>query len=195
MAGPLWTTCGRRLDETVLQAGYVLWTGDGVKPLLAESWDTPDGGQTWVFNLRQGVKWHDGEDFNADDVVFSYNLFADPVVASVYAAKLIDVKGYQEFRDGAADSLAGVTKIDDYTVQISLAQVTSPAGESAQHLHQHSARAHSGRRCQGCSKQDPYWTENRVGTGPFKWAKYVPDQYVEVVRNDDYFWAHPRPSA
>ncbi len=193
MAGPLWTTCGRRLDETVLQGlAHVLWTGDGVKPLLAESWDTPDGGQTWVFNLRQGVKWHDGEDFNADDVVFSYNLFADPVVASVYAAKLIDVKGYQEFRDGAADSLAGVTKIDDYTVQIELVGPrplwVNLLNISISILPEHIL----GGVAKDALQQDPYWTENRVGTGPFKWAKYVPDQYVEVVRNDDYFLGAPK---
>ncbi|MBP8242181.1 MAG: hypothetical protein KAX36_07375, partial [Thermoflexales bacterium] len=52
MAGPLWTTCGRRLDETVLQGlAHVNWTGNGVKPLLAESWSTPDAGKTWIFKL------------------------------------------------------------------------------------------------------------------------------------------------
>lgn len=40
--------------------------------------ETPDDGQTWVFHLRPDVKWHDGESFTADDVVFTYNLYADP---------------------------------------------------------------------------------------------------------------------
>ena len=193
MAGPLWTTCGRRLDETVLQGlAHVLWTGDGVKPLLAESWDTPDGGQTWVFNLRQDVTWHDGEPFNADEVVFTSNLYANPAVASVYAAKLVDVLGYQEFRDGAADSLAGVTKIDDYTVQIELVGPRPLWPEllniSISILPEHILGAVPVEELQ----QSTYWTENRIGTGPFKWSTYVPDQYVEVVRNDDYFLGAPK---
>lgn len=193
MAGPLWTTCGRRLDESVLQGlAHVLWTGDGVKPLLAESWETTDGGQTWIFKLREDVTWHDGEPFNADDVVFTYNLYADPAVASVYAAKLVDVKGYQEFRDGAADSLAGVTKIDDYTVQIELAGPrplwVDLLNISISILPEHILGSVPAEELQ----QNPYWTENRVGTGPFKWSKYVPDQYVEVVRNDDYFLGAPK---
>jgi peptide/nickel transport system substrate-binding protein len=193
MAGPLWTTCGRRLDETVLQGlAHVLWTGDGVKPLLAESWETTDEGQTWVFHLREGVTWHDGEPFNADDVVFTYNLYADPAVASVYAAKLVDVAGYQEFRDGAADSLAGVTKIDDATVQIELVGPRPLWPEllniSISILPEHILGDVPAAELQ----QHPYWTENRIGTGPFKWSTYVPDQYIEVVRNDDYFLGAPK---
>ena len=40
--------------------------------------------------------------------------------------------------------------------------------------------------------RSPFWTQNRVGTGPFKWTKYVPDQYIVVVRNDDYFLGKPK---
>ncbi len=193
MAGPLWTTCGRRLDETVLQGlAHVLWTGDGVKPLLAESWETPDGGQTWIFHLRQDVTWHDGEPFNADDVVFSYNLYADPEVAAVYAPKLVDVAGYQEVRDGAADSLSGVTKVDDYTVQIELAGPrplwVDLLNISISILPEHILGEVPAAELQ----QHPYWTENRVGTGPFKWSQYLPDQYIEVVRNEDYFLGAPK---
>lgn len=193
MAGPLWTTCGRRLDETVLQGlAHVLHTGDGVKPLLAESWETTDDGQTWVFHLRPDVTWHDGEPFTADDVVFTYNLYANPTVASVYASKLVDVAGYQEFRDGAADHLAGVTKIDDSTVQIELAGPRPLWPEllniSISILPEHIL----GEVPLDQLQQHTYWTENRVGTGPFKWSRYEPDQFVEVVANENYFLGAPK---
>lgn len=193
MAGPLWTTCGRRLDETVLQGlAHVNWTGVGVKPLLAESWSTPDAGKTWIFKLRQGVKWHDGTPFTADDVVFSFNLFADPAVASVYAAKLVDVLGYQEFRDGKATSLAGVSKVDAATVKIELVGVR-PLWVELQQISISILPKHilGGIKVTEL-QQAPYWTEKRVGTGPFKWTKYVPDQYIELARNDDYFLGKPK---
>jgi ABC-type transport system substrate-binding protein len=113
--GTLWTTCGRRLDEAFLQGlAQVKWTADGVEPLLAESWEMEEGGQAFVFHLREGVTWHDGEPFTADDVVYSFNIFANPAVGSTYASKLAAVKGYDEFQAGTATELAGVTKIDDY---------------------------------------------------------------------------------
>jgi peptide/nickel transport system substrate-binding protein len=193
MAGPLWTTCGRRLDETVLQGlVHVLWTGDGVQPMLAESWETSDGGQTWTFNLRQDVTWHDGEPFTADDVIYSFNAYADPAIASVYASKLVDVVGYQEFRDGAADSLAGVTKVDDYTVQVELVG-TRPLWVNLQAIALTMLPEHIlGEVPADQLQQHPYWTEARVGTGPFTWTTYAPDQYVEVTRNENYFMGTPK---
>ena len=193
MAGPLWTTCGRRLDETVLQGlAHVNWTGHGVKALLAESWSTPDGGKTWTFKLRKGVKWHDGKPFTADDVVFSFNTYADPAIASPYAAKLLDIKGYQEFRDGKASSLAGVTKVDASTVKVELVDVR-PLWVELQQISISILPKHLlGSIKPSELEQSSYWTQNRVGTGPFKWTKYVPDQYVEVARNDDYFLGKPK---
>lgn len=193
MAGPLYTTCGNRLDETVLQGlAHVRWKGDGVQPLLAESWSTPDQGKTWVFKLRKGVKWHDGKPFTADDVVFSYNTYANPAAASIIANNLSDLKGYEDFRSGKATSLTGVTKVDDLTVKfelngprplwVELKQIYFPI--LPKHLLAEVKPSELAR--------SPFWTQNRVGTGPFKWVKYVPDQYVELARNDSYFLGKPK---
>lgn len=193
MTGPVYTTCGRRLDETVLQGlAHIKWTGDELQPLLATSWETPDEGVTWIFHLREGVNWHDGEPFTADDVVFTYNLYANPAVASTYAAKLVDVAGYQEFKDGAADHLAGVTKIDDYTVQFDMVG-PRPLWPMLNQISISILPEHIlGEVTPEELPNHPYWTENRVGTGPFVWSQYVPDQYVEVVANPDYFLGAPQ---
>lgn len=193
MAGPLYTTCGNRLDETVLQGlAHVTWKGDGVKALLAESWSTPDKGATWIFKLRKGVKWHDGKPFTADDVVFSYNTYADPAVASIIANNLSDVKGYEEFRSGKASSLSGVSKIDDHTVKFEL-NGPRPLWVELKQIYFSILPKHIlGDVKPSELARSPFWTQNRVGTGPFKWSKYVPDQYVEVVRNDDYFLGKPK---
>ena len=45
------------------------------QPLLAKSWEISDDGLTYTFTLNEGVKWHDGEDFTAEDVVFSADVF------------------------------------------------------------------------------------------------------------------------
>ncbi len=193
MAGPLYTTCGNRLDETVLQGlAHVTWKGDGVKALLAETWSTPDNGKTWIFKLRKGVKWHDGNPFTADDVVFSYNIYANPAVASIIANNLSDIKGYEEFRAGKATGLAGVTKVDDLTVKFEL-NGPRPLWVELKQIYFSILPKHILESVTPSEMaRSPYWTQNRVGTGPFKWSKYVPDQYVEVVRNDNYFLGKPK---
>src|SRR3546814_5922914 len=63
---------------------YLTLTGsDNVtQPYLAESWELSDDLKTWTFNLRQGVKWSNGDDFNADDVVFNFTRWCDPKTGS-----------------------------------------------------------------------------------------------------------------
>ena len=71
-----------------------------IEPALATSWEPIGDGEGWRFNLRQGVKFHDGSDFDASDVIFSYNR------ASSDAA---DVKGWFA-------PIAEVKMVDDFTV-------------------------------------------------------------------------------
>lgn len=190
--GTLWTTCGRRIDEAFLQGlAQTKWTADGVQPLLAESWDMEDGGKAFVFHLREGVKWHDGQPFTADDVVYTFNIFANPTVGSTYAAKLADIVGYDEFKAGTATELAGVTKVDDKTVRVELKSAT-PLWVELQQISISILPKHIlGDVPADQLRTHAYW-KNMVGTGPFVMTKFVDDQYIEGVANEDYFLGKPK---
>ena len=60
------------------------WLSDEIEPALAESWERSDDGLTWIFHLRRGVTWHDGEPFTAHDVDFTFNriIYNDEIPAS-----------------------------------------------------------------------------------------------------------------
>jgi peptide/nickel transport system substrate-binding protein len=190
--GTLWTTCGRRIDEAFLQGlAQVKWTADGVEPLLAESWEMDEDAQAFVFHLREGVTWHDGEPFTADDVVYSFNIFANPAVGSTYASKLAAVKGYEEFQAGTATELAGVTKIDDMTVRVELSS-PSPLWVDLQQISISILPEHIlGSVAPDQLRTNGYW-KNMVGTGPFVMTKFVDDQYIEGVANENYFLGKPK---
>ena len=97
--------------------GYVFWNGlvemkfpfepsEGVifRPGLAETWEVSEDGTKWTFHLRRGVLWHDGEEFNADDVVATYQRLIDPD----YLVGTLQLPFRQIF--------VGAEKIDDYTI-------------------------------------------------------------------------------
>lgn len=193
MAGPLWTTCGHRLDHTILQnLAAVKWTTDGVQPLLAESWEMQEGGKVWLIKLRKGVKWHDGAPFTADDVVFSFNAYANPVIASTWQSKVADILGFDEVKAGTADKLAGVQKIDDQTVRIELKAAQPPWMELTQPFIIIMPNHILGNVKPEELKAHPFWEGGRIGTGPFRWVEYKTDQYLITERNPDYYLGAPK---
>ena len=78
------------------------------QPALADSWETSEDGLTWTFDLRDGVTWHNGREFVADDVVFSYNRIIDEELSNAYRFS----------------SVEEVTAPDPRTVEITLTQPT-----------------------------------------------------------------------
>ena len=84
---------------------------DDVEPLLAESWEQPDP-TTYIFKLRQGVKFHDGKDFTAEDVIYTYNRVMDEKTASSRRPDFLPV--------------AAVEAVDDYTVKFTMKEPYGP---------------------------------------------------------------------
>ena len=77
------------------------------EPALAKSWEKSDDSLTWTFHLRQGLKWSDGQPFNADDVIFTMQVVNDPNMKS-------------SAQDGLLGGKIAWTKLNDYTVQAKL---------------------------------------------------------------------------
>src|SRR5437899_5637234 len=83
-----------------------------IVPQLATSWDIKDGGKTYVFKLRRGVKFHDGSDFNAESVKWNFERMRDPALASPRRSEIAPVKE--------------VKVVDPYTVEITLTAPFTP---------------------------------------------------------------------
>lgn len=145
-----------------------------VKPNLATSWEASDGARTWTFKLRQGVKWHDGAEFTADDVKFTYDAIMNPKVR----AKI----------KGNLGNLKKVEVIDKYTVRFLYDEPFAPlptmvgynAGIVPKHL------------LEGKDLNNPAdFLKKPIGTGPFKFKAAVEGSYWELEANKDYWDGAP----
>ena len=144
---------------------------DQIVPALAERWDYDEANCTYTFYLREGVKWHDGEPFTAQDVKFTIEAIMDPDNGSENAPNYEDV---QE-----------ITVLDDHTVSFRLAEPNAAFLEYMtmailpQHL------------LEGEDMQESAFFRAPVGTGPYKLESWDAGQSIVLVRNEDYFLGAP----
>lgn len=142
-----------------------------LEPCLAESWEISEDGLTYTFKLRQGVKFHDGTDFNAEAVKINIDRQLPPLRTEDMPYASFVYADVQE-----------VKVVDDYTVQLILAKkntaflsnlamclaapIVSPAALEA---------------------NDGNLNQNPVGTGPYKFVEWNPSEDIILTRNDEYW--------
>ncbi len=155
-----------------------------IEPALAESWVVGDGGKTYTFKLRQGVKWSDGQPLTADDVVFTYkNIVMNPEARAGDAGN---------FKLGGQDIT--VSKVDQNTVRFTLPR-PAPAFLLQQRyfiMPRHKLLKNS---VEGGAKPgdiNSAWPTNVspaevVGTGPFRLGSYSTGQKVTLLKNPNYW--------
>ncbi len=159
---------------------------------LAEDWDVAGDGVTWTFRLREGLTWHDGEPVTADDVRFTLELYADPAQQAVNAGTVQNaLVGGTEYGEGTADSISGVEVVDERTIQLTTPEPNAAFLDLMTRifiLPEHSL----GQIPRDQILESDWWTTNPIGTGPFQFVQYEPDQSIELERFDDYWRGAPR---
>jgi peptide/nickel transport system substrate-binding protein len=136
-----------------------------ILPQLATEWSSVDA-RVWTVKLRQGVKFHNGKDFKADDVVATYDRLVDSATGSSA------VSTFRSFLQKG-----GTTKVDDFTVRFEL---TRPVADFPYSLFTYQAAILP-------ADFSGDFASSPIGTGPFKLTNYVPKQSAELVRNENYW--------
>ncbi|WP_138420697.1 ABC transporter substrate-binding protein [Aquibacillus sediminis] len=146
-----------------------------VRPALATEWDTSDDGLTWTFQLRDDVTFHDGTDFDAEDVVFNFERWATSA-EYVYYGYMFGAT--EEDLGGIIES---VEATGDYEVTFTLSEPNAPFIYTL-------AMPPFGISSPDAIEEygDDYF-KNPVGTGPFVFEEWVNDDSITVTKNDDYY--------
>lgn len=171
---------------------------DSLEPVLATGFDVSDDGLVYTVNLREGVTWHDGEPFTADDVLYSIELRYHPNLRPLTNVRFgRSVSGFLDYHDGAADSIAGIEIVGDNTIQFTLDSPDAGfarlfLGERLEIVPEHVVSALDEESV--LTGTADYWFNNPLGTGPYKFVQYVPDQFIEYERNEDYWGGAPGPA-
>ncbi|AQQ51889.1 ABC transporter substrate-binding protein [Planococcus lenghuensis] len=168
--------------ETLLEYDHNL----ELQPKLATEWESSEDGLTWTFQLREGVKFHDGTDFNAEAVVFNWERWMDPenpyhVGEFPYYPFL-----YGGFKGDENHLIESVTATGEHELEIVLKRKTAPFL---------SYLAISMFGIASPAAIEEYGTalnENPVGTGPFMFEEWSRNNSIMLTKNPDY-WMEGKP--
>jgi len=166
-------------------AGYKPGDKPTYDPGLCTSWDVSADAKQWTFHLRRGVKWSDGEDFNADDLMFSYDVLKDEKVES--PSRDIFIEGIGE--DGKP-IFPDAVKVDDHTVRFDLHQANFNFLDSIFNLWLIPRHKWEGAWRTGSFRETMKLTDGPssvVSLGPFVVKEFVTGQRVVLERNP-YYW-------
>lgn len=181
----MWDVSSHGAISACLYNGLVRFDVDGnLVPDLAERWEVSPDGKVYTFYLRKNVKYHNGDHFKAQDVVYNFKRLLSSPKAS-YTWLLEKVVGAKEFMKDTTKGLPGIEVLDDYTLRITLTQPHAPflSGLCMPQAYIASPRA--------CEELKDKFGQNPVGTGPFKLKKWEPDKLVVFEANLDYFEGRP----
>ena len=145
---------------------------DQVIPGLAEKWEYDEDSYTYTFHIRDGIKWHDGEAFTADDVKFTIEAIMDPENGSENAPNYEDV---QEIK-----------VMDDQTIAFKLAE------PNVAFLEYMTIAILPKHLLEGEDMQESDFFRHPVGTGPYKLESWDAGQSIVMTKNEDYYLGSPK---
>jgi len=158
-----------------------------IAPAGAESWDVKDGGKTFIFHIRQGLKFANGDPVTAEDFSYSLNRAFSPDFANGNAGYyLSNIVGSGDVTEGKATSVSGVKVIDPQTLEIDL-QIPS-----VYFLYQLTFPASFVISKKAVEANPSSWTDSAYGTGPFMVKEWKHNQSITLVPNPNYWLGKPQ---
>ncbi|CDQ41675.1 peptide-binding protein [Virgibacillus salexigens] len=164
------------------------------EPNLAKEWEINEDQTEITLTLEEGVTWHDGEPFTAEDVVYTYKAISSPgyvEAGGIRTDYVVRLQGYEAFNSGETDEFEGVVAEDDHTVTFKFAEpnvtilkdVSFPiipehifGDVPIAEIPEHPATLNAG---------------EVIGTGPFKFTEMLDREQYVLEKNADYWKSEP----
>ncbi|WP_368652235.1 ABC transporter substrate-binding protein [Ornithinibacillus sp. 4-3] len=156
----------RQVASQIFESLVTLDSNYVIQPMLAESYEESEDGKTITFHLRQGIKFHNGEEMKADDVVASMERW--------FSRSSVGKANFSDATIDAEDEYTVVINLSEYSflTLYFLANPTQLAGITTKENAE--------------SADEALGIDEMIGTGPFKFEEWKQDQYIHLSKFDEY---------
>lgn len=153
-------------------------------PGLAEKWEISADGKVYTFYIRKGVKFHNGEELTADDVLFTFDRMLNPKTKALNTDFLDMIAGAKERMEGKSDNVSGLKVLDKYIIQITLQEPFAPF---IANLATPACSIYNRKATEAADKQFGIDVKQTVGTGPFKLKEWKVNNQIVLEAFDQYY--------
>lgn len=147
-----------------------------------------------TITLKEGLKWSDGEPLTAEDVIYSYEVIGHPDYTGIrYDGTFQNVVGMEEYHSGEADTISGITQVDDVTVEIEFQEVSPSMLQAGGGVWSYAMPKHYLEDIPVAELASSEKIRSTpVGDGPFRITKVTPGESVEYEANEYYWQGEPK---
>lgn len=169
--------------------GDFLATDEGIASMSVD-----EEAKVVTIKIREGVKWSDGEPLKIEDLMLPYEIIGHPDYTGVrYDADFKNIVGAEEYNAGTADTISGITKVDETTMTIALKEVSPAIASIGAGIWGYAEPSHIIKDIPVAELVEHDAVRlNPVTLGPFKINKIVPGESVEYVKNEHYWKGEPK---
>lgn len=165
--------------------GLLKYGEDGtILPAMAESWEVSKDKVTWIFTLREGLKWSDGKDLTSEDFVYAFKRLADPKTAAPYGYDMLSmIAGYEEASHGSLEALQ-VKATDEKTLVIQLYNPVAYFDKVVAFTSLVPLRKDIIEEKGEAWSTDP---SSYISNGAYQMSEYVDGDYISLKKNPYYY--------
>jgi len=182
-----------RVIDTMIE-GLIIAGPEGdhqLMPGAAESWTSENDLSRWIFKIRKGAKWSNGDPITADDFVYAWQRMLSPALGTLYAEMLYVIRNAEAFHRGDLTdfSQVGVKAPDPGTLVVDLKGPVPYFDQLVKHHSFYPVNPRAVEANGGMTDRQSGWATlgNYVGNGAFRLKSWITNQMIEVEKNPDYW--------
>ncbi|MEW8955564.1 ABC transporter substrate-binding protein [Clostridium sp.] len=191
---PLYATSSYDVEINELMfSGLFITEKDGsLKEHLAELPKVSEDGKKYTVKLKDGLKWSDGKPITTDDIELAFKIYCDGTYTGRADMPTLDLVGWRDYKDGKADNIAGIKKIDKQTIEFTVGKPTAKTermlGVAPMPSHYYGQVYKQG----SANLVEDLHRKPEVNSGPYKFVSFKEGQEVVLKANENYFKGKPK---